>query len=268
MGLRFISLASGSSGNCYYIGNKEFGILIDAGIGVRTIKKTLKENDIPFENIVALFITHDHADHIKSAGVLGEKYFVPVYSTEDIHNGMNRNYSMTEKIYNSKRIIQKHQPFQLRDFIITPFEVPHDGTDNVGYSIEYKGKKFVFATDLGHIPEHVAQYLEEANYLVLEANYDCEMLKNGRYTPYLKERVSGSHGHMSNKEAAEYLANRYNDKLQYVFLCHLSQDNNHPELAYKTVEYQLAMRDIKVGKDLNLIVLKRTVPSEMYHFVV
>lgn len=264
MGLRFLSLASGSSGNCYYLGNREYGILIDAGIGVRTIKKALKEKDIPFESIIALFITHDHADHIKSAGVLGEKYFLPVYTTEEIHVGMNKNYSMTEKIYQSKRVLCKDKTLELRDFAITAFEVPHDGTDNVGYFIEYKGKRFVFATDLGHIPREVAGYLAQANYLVLEANYDTEMLKNGRYSPYLKQRVAGDNGHMSNCDTAEFLASVYDKKLEYVFLCHLSQDNNHPELAFKTVEYRLGQDSIKVGKDLHLAVLKRTTPSELY----
>lgn len=264
MGLRFLSLASGSSGNCYYLGNKEYGILIDAGIGVRTIKKALKEKDIPFESIIALFITHDHADHIKSAGVLGEKYYIPVYSTAEIHVGMNKNYSMTEKIYQSKRVIMKDEEVELRDFRITPFEVPHDGTDNVGYFIQYKGKNFVFATDLGHIPTDVAAYLAQANFLVLEANYDLEMLRNGRYSPFLKQRVASDNGHMSNHDTAEFLASVYDDRLQYVFLCHLSQDNNHPELAYKTIEYRLNQNNIKVGKDLYLTVLKRTTPSELY----
>lgn len=266
MKLRFLSLASGSSGNCYFLGNSQYGILIDAGIGIRTIKKSLKEKDIPFENIIALFVTHDHADHIKSAGILGEKCFIPVYSTEEIHAGMNRNYSMTEKIYGSKRIVTKDETLELREFRITPFEVPHDGTDNVGYSIDYNGETFVFATDLGHIPPSVANYLSKADYLVLEANYDEEMLKNGRYSPFLKQRVSSENGHMANHDTAEYIANYYNERLQHLFLCHLSQDNNHPELAYKTIEYKLAQRNVKVGKDLQLTVLKRTIPSELYIF--
>lgn len=266
MRLRFISLASGSSGNCYFLGNSHYGILIDAGIGVRTIKKALKEKDIPFENIIALFVTHDHADHIKSAGVIGEKCFIPVYTTEDIHVGMNRCYAMTEKIYASKRVVTKNEPLELRDFKITPFEVPHDGTDNVGYLFEYEDIKFVFATDLGHISDDVAQYLVQADYMVLEANYDHEMLRNGRYSPFLKERVSSNFGHMANHDTAEFIANNYQERLQHLFLCHLSQDNNHPELAYKTIEGKLAEKNIRVGKDLNLTVLKRTTPSEVYLF--
>lgn len=266
MKLSFMSLASGSSGNCYYLGTEEYGILIDAGISVRAIKKALKENNVAFEYIQALFITHDHADHIKSAGCLGEKYHIPVYATEKTHEGMNQNYCMTEKILSSRRFLEKEQPFHFRDFRITPFEVPHDGTDNVGYFIEYGTSSFAFATDLGHITESVANYLRRANYLVLEANYDVEMLKQGNYPAYLKARILKPNGHLSNTETAEFLANNVTPELKYVFLCHLSRNNNHPELAFKTVEYKLLEQGIKVGKDLQVITLKRHHASDFYTF--
>ncbi|MEG1615509.1 MAG: MBL fold metallo-hydrolase [Bacteroidales bacterium] len=266
MNLKFISLASGSSGNCYYLGTDNYGILIDAGIGVRTIKKTLKDNDIPFESILGVFITHDHADHIKSAGFLGEKYGIPVYATEEVHIGMNRNYGMTQKIYQSKRIVVKDQTTELRDFRITPFEVPHDGTDNVGFFIELGDIKFGFATDLGHITPTVINYMSRANYLILEANYDVEMLQHGSYPYHLKQRVQGYNGHLSNKECADFIAENYHENMKYVFLCHLSRDNNHPELAFKTIEYRLLQQDIRIGRDLELIPLKRNHPSEVYKF--
>ena len=266
MNLRFLSLASGSSGNCYYLGNDEYGILIDAGIGIRTIKKHLKEHNIPFENIVGLCITHDHADHIKSAGCLGEKYFIPVYTTKEILAGMNRSYCMTEKIYTACHPICKEVPFEIRDFKITSFEVPHEGTDNVGYFIEYGDRKFAFATDLGHIPPGVAHYLRKANYLVIEANYDIEMLTHGTYPPHLKQRIINPNGHMSNADTAEFLARNFTEDMRYIFLCHLSRENNHPELAYKTVEYRLYQEGIRVGKDVQLVALKRNHPSEYYNF--
>mgnify|MGYP000831657505 FL=1 len=137
MKLSFLSLASGSSGNCYYLGTPEFGVLIDAGIGIRTIKKVLKDKAIDFSKIVAVLITHDHADHIKAAGTLGEKYGIPIYTTEAIKNGMNRNYCMVDKIYSAHRPIVKEIPFKIKDFTITAFEVPHDGSDNVGFFISY-----------------------------------------------------------------------------------------------------------------------------------
>ena len=266
MKLTFISLASGSSGNCYYLGTDGYGILIDAGIGIRTIKKILKDYNIAFENIIGVFITHDHADHIKSAGFLGEKYNIPVYSTEEIHAGMNRSYGMTQKIYQSKRIVCKEQSTELRDFKITPFEVPHDGTDNVGYFIEFGNIRFAFATDLGHITPTVKKYMSQANYLIIEANYDIEMLNYGSYPYHLKQRILSPVGHLSNKESADFIADIYHPDMRYVFLCHLSRDNNHPELAFKTVEYRLLQDDIHVGKDIEIVALKRNHPSDIYYF--
>ncbi len=151
-------------------------------------------------------------------------------------------------------------------FAITAFEVPHDGTDNVGYCINIDGKIFSFLTDLGHITPTAAEYICKANYLVLEANYDEEMLKMGPYPQYLKERIAGPNGHMSNRETADFLAENINESLKYIWLCHLSKDNNHPELAYKTVELSLRNKGIIVGKDVQVIALKRNTPSDIYEF--
>ena len=266
MKVRFISLASGSSGNCYYIGTEDYGILIDAGIAVRTIKKNLKEVGIGLETIQGVFITHDHADHIKAVGGLGEKLNIPIYTTARIHEGINRSYCMTEKLHSSVRYLEKNQPMHLKDFIIESFEVPHDGTDNVGYCIEIDGKTFSFLTDLGEITPTAADYIRKANYLILEANYDEEMLKMGTYPLYLKERIASHTGHMSNTDTANFLADNISEHLKYIWLCHLSKDNNHPELAYKTVEWKLKEKGIVVGRDLYLCALKRTTPSELYEF--
>lgn len=266
MNIKFLSLASGSSGNCYYLGTDTYGILIDAGIGIRTIKKVFKEYNISFDSIIGILITHDHADHIKAVGVLGEKYGIPVYSTPEVHKGINKSYCMTEKLSSSVRHIQKEVPFQLKNFHITCFEVPHDGTDNVGYCIEVGGKVFSFLTDLGHITPTAASYIQKTNYLILEANYDVEMLKMGPYPAYLKERIAGPNGHMCNEDTAIFLAENLHENLKFVALCHLSKENNHPELAYKTMEYILRSRGIIIGKDLQLTVLKRSTPSEIFNF--
>jgi len=264
--LRFFSLASGSSGNCYYLGTPSFGILIDAGIGVRQIKKMLKEHGVEFEKILAVLITHDHADHIKSVGSLGESFHIPIYATEAVHVGISRSRYVEEILLASRRVIEKEKPFSIRDFMITAFEVPHDSSDNVGYMIVYGERKFVIVTDVGHITEVIRHYVGMANHLVLEANYDEEMLKSGAYPDFLKERVASPSGHLSNKEAAEFLAAHYTHRLKDVWLCHLSRDNNHPELAYKTVDLRLFQEGIRVGKDLSLTALKRMSPSDVFEF--
>ena len=264
--LRFFSLASGSSGNCYYLGTNSFGILIDAGIGVRQIKKILKENGVEFEKIYAILVTHDHADHIKSVGYLGENMNIPVYATELVHAGIRRSRYVEEVLIQSRRIVEKETPVLIKDFNVTAFEVPHDSSDNVGYSIEYGDHTFVIVTDVGHITDTIKKYVCKANHLIIEANYDEEMLKSGTYPAFLKERVSSMSGHLSNRDAAEFLASNYSPVLKDIWLCHLSRDNNHPELAYKTVDYRLFQEGIRVGKDVSLIALKRMTPSEMYEF--
>lgn len=266
MKIKFLSLASGSSGNCYYIGTETYGILIDAGIAARTIKKGLKEAGISMDMIRAVFITHDHADHIKAVGGLGEKLNIPIYSTALIHQGINKSYCMTEKLHTSARYLEKLQPMQLEDFEITSFEVPHDGTDNVGYCVRIGDKTFSFLTDLGEITPTAAEYIRKANYLIIESNYDKEMLRMGTYPAHLKERIASSTGHMSNEDTATFLAENFNEHLKYIWLCHLSKDNNHPELAYKTVEWKLREKGILVGKDVQLCALKRTTPSDVYEF--
>lgn len=266
MKLSFLSLASGSSGNCYYLGTTEYGLLIDAGIGKRTIEKVLKDRGIDISKIIAVLVTHDHADHIKTVGYLGEKLNIPIYTTEKVHKGIDKSRYVEEMLYASRKIIDKEVPFTIRDFRITAFEVPHDSTDNVGYHIEFGDHKFTFATDVGHITDTVSKYMCMANHLIIEANYDETMLKQGTYPPFLKERVASPTGHLSNREAAEFLATHYDPKLKNIWLCHLSRDNNHPELAYKTVDEVLYKEGIRVGKDVSLVALKRTTPSDIYEF--
>ena len=178
MTVRFMSLASGSSGNCYYLATDNTAILVDAGIGIRTIKKVFKERMLNLEGIQAVLITHDHADHIKAVGHLGEKHGIPVYTTPEIHEGMKHSYCMTERLSPERtRFIRKEETFSVGDFTITCFEVPHDGTDNVGYRITAGDKTFSFLTDIGHITPTASRFIQQADYLILEANYDDSMLQ-------------------------------------------------------------------------------------------
>ena len=264
--LRFRSLASGSSGNCYFLGNASYGILIDAGVGVRAIRLFLRSMGLDFSNIWGLFITHDHADHIKAAGVIGEKYHVPVYTTRQIHEGINRSYSVTQKLSTSQRFIKINEVNEIRDFRITAFPVSHDATENVGYFIEYKGKNFTFATDLGYVSPEAAEHLIKSDYLVLESNYDDEMLEKGPYPLYLQCRIKANTGHLSNMQTARFLAENYSDRWKNIFLCHLSKENNLPELAYSTIVEQLKNEEIDFEDKMKLITLDRMNPSAMYLF--
>jgi len=264
--LRFQSFGSGSSGNCYFIGNASTGILIDAGIGVRSIRKCLRNLGLDFENIWGVFVTHDHADHIKAVGPLGEKHHIPVYTTRKVHEGIQRSYCVTEKLYTSKKYIEKHETVEVGEFRVTAFPVSHDSTDSVGYTIEYKEKRFTFATDLGYVCEHAAKHLTQADFLVLEANYDEQMMKQGSYPIHLQNRITANTGHLSNEQAGVFLASNYNERMKHIFLCHLSRENNLPELAYTTIQNHLDEKHIVVGKDVQLITLDRMSPSELYVF--
>lgn len=263
---KFLSLGSGSSGNCYYLGWSEYGILIDAGVGIRTIKKTLREYGVSFDKIAGILVTHDHADHIKTIGCLGDKYNIPVYATEAVHGGIQQSRYIEANLHTSRRVIEKEVPFLINDFRITAFEVPHDSIDNVGYRIEMNGQIFVLATDVGHITDKIINYVKHANHLVMETNYDEEMLQSGRYPYYLKQRITSGMGHISNRLSAEFIASIYHKELQNIWLCHLSQDNNHPEIAYKTVEKALSDKGIIVGRDVYLEALSRYKASGLREF--
>lgn len=263
---KFFSLGSGSSGNCYYLGTKEHGILIDAGVGIRNVQKSLREYGVAFDKIRAVLVTHDHADHIKTVGCFGDKYNIPIYATETVHQGIQRNRGVKADLYQSKRVIEKEVGFFINDFKITAFDVPHDSIENVGYHIEFDGQIFVLITDIGRITEKIKEYASKANHLVVEANYDEYMLQAGSYPYYLKERIASGTGHLSNRLSAEFIASIYSDKLQNIWLCHLSQDNNKPELAFKAVEQTLYSNGIDIQGKVKLEALSRYKVSGLREF--
>lgn len=263
--LNFICFGSGSSGNCYYIYSETEGIIIDAGIGTRTLKKHFANYGIIPGNIKAVLVTHDHADHVKSVGALSADLCLPVYATREVHHGIERNYCVRKKVGpGCERYISCGETFQVGDFMIECFKVPHDSADNVGYFITYHSTTFCLITDAGVVTEEMKKYISRAKYLVIESNYEYEKLMMGPYSQYLKERISSGIGHLSNKECGIAIAENATQILEHVWLAHLSEENNHPELARKTVEHQLLQYGIIPGKDFLLDVLKRKTPSGIF----
>ncbi len=263
--LKFISFGSGSSGNCYYLGTATDGLIIDIGVGIRTLKKHFRDYGISIGSVRHVLITHDHADHIKSVGSFSHDYKVPVYATQLVHEGIDRNYCVQRKVAEElRRVLKKNETIKVGDFIVTPFDVPHDASENVGYEIKIGNTTFVIVTDIGIITDEIKQRISKANYLVIEANHDEEMLKNGPYPMYLKKRIMSDIGHLSNKDCGEALAENITEELKHVWLCHLSEENNHPELARKTVETVLRNYGIIPGKDFELEVLRRQMPTGVY----
>lgn len=266
--LKFISFGSGSSGNCYALYADSDALLIDAGVGIRALKKYAKGYGISLSRAHHLLITHDHADHIKCVGSLSYELQLSVYATETVHQGIDRNYCVAKKVNaGQRRYLLPQHTIEMGTFRVTPFTVPHDSSDNVGYQIETQGVCFCIITDAGHVTEEMGEHISKANYLVIEANHDVEMLRNGPYPQHLKTRIQSGTGHLCNTDCAEAIARYMSERLRHVWLCHLSQENNHPELARKTVEAILRGYGIVAGKDIRLDVLKRTTPSGPYELV-
>lgn len=260
--LTFLSLGSGSCGNCYFIANDNDAIIIDCGVSIRRFKKKLVEYGLKIGKIKGIAITHDHADHIKAAGKISNELSIPVYATQLVHNGMDRNYQASVKVVaDNRRIIEPDVPFEIGEFKLTPFVLPHDASQNVGYLIETGEYKFAIMTDVGDVTENVNKYIQQCTHLILEANYDEVMLSHGRYPAPLKERIASGNGHLSNNKTAEAIANNFHENLKSVWLCHLSEENNHPELARKTIETKLRSYGIIAGVDFQLEVLRRKEPT-------
>lgn len=236
----YISMGSGSSGNCCYIGTKRGGVLIDAGVKTEEIVKMLSMHGINIGAVKALLLTHDHSDHVRYAyNVVRNHKHIRLFCTNRVLNGVLRRHSISKRIKEYHHPIFKEIPFKICDFEITAFEVPHDGSDNMGFSLEFDDRRFVLATDLGAVTDRARHYMSRANYLVIEANYDLQMLKFGRYPEYLKARIQTENGHMDNEATGEFLKQIINPDLQYIFLCHLSQDNNTPAKALRAVRTAL-----------------------------
>lgn len=263
--MKFISFGSGSSGNCYYLYTETDGLLIDVGVGLRSLKKKFRDYGLSLSNIHQVIVTHDHADHVKSTGSISREYHLNIYATELVHQGIGKNYCVRHKIEPVyKKVIEKDQTYQIGDFSVTPFNVPHDSTDNVGYKIEADGVTFCLITDAGHITDEIKQRISEAHYLVIEANHDEGMLQSGPYPDHLKQRILGPNGHLSNRDCAKAIAENAMPHLRHVWLCHLSEENNHPELARKTVESVLKEYGLICGKDFALDVLGRKSTSPIF----
>ncbi|MDE5989806.1 MAG: MBL fold metallo-hydrolase, partial [Duncaniella sp.] len=237
----FMSFGSGSSGNCSYIGDREGGFLIDAGVEVARVVDGLRRNGISMDRVAGICLTHDHGDHIRDVYPLLRRYrHLRVFCTPKTLNGILRRHNVSRRIKDYHSPVYKEFPFRIGNFEVTPFEVMHDGADNAGFFITNGDCRFAIATDLGCISERVDHYMRQANYIVIEANYDLNMLREGRYPEYLKARIEAPNGHLDNRVAAEFLAGIYTQQLRNIFLCHLSNDNNTPDRALRAVSSALA----------------------------
>jgi phosphoribosyl 1,2-cyclic phosphodiesterase len=265
MKLNFCSLSSGSSGNCYYLGNEFHGILIDAGISASSIRKFLKNIDIPMQSIMGVLITHNHIDHIRGLEVLARKNCLPAFTTDKIWKSI-----LTPKKKISQDCIREiplQQKFHLAGFDIEAFPVCHDAPETIGFHICADGKKITIATDLGHICQTAAPYIKAANLLVIESNYDKQMLVNGRYPHYLKARIESDHGHLGNHQTSAFLADIISDNLSIICLAHLSKNNNTPEIVIQTLQRTFSERGIILNDQQRISILNRNMPSDLIRLI-
>lgn len=246
--LRFVSFGSGSSGNCAFVGSLRCGVLVDAGVDADKVQAGLKANGIDPARVAGIIITHDHGDHVRYAYTILRRYpHMKLWATPRCLNGILRRHSISRRIKDYHAPIYKEFAFSVGDLSITPFETSHDGTDNVGFCIEYHGHTLVIATDTGRITDRADFYIRKAHILMIEANYDADMLRRCARPEYLKARIVSERGHMDNADTARYLAGMWTGSLTHIYLCHISEDTNTPEQALATIRGALEASGISVG---------------------
>ena len=241
--MEFCSIASGSSGNCTYVGTDHASILVDAGISAKRIILGLQEIDRRMEEIDAILVTHEHIDHIRGLGVLSRKYSIPMYMTAGTMQYIRSYASLGMMDYSLMHKIQEDQMFSIKDLKILPFRISHDAAQPVGYRFECGSAAAAVATDMGCWNQYTVDHLKNLNGILLESNHDVNMLETGPYPYPLKRRILGDHGHLSNENAGKLLCRILNDDMKGILLGHLSKENNIPELAYITVTGEITMGD-------------------------
>lgn len=262
--MRLCSIASGSSGNCIYVGSDKTHLLVDTGISKKRIEEGLKELDVKGEELTGILVTHEHSDHIQGLGVFSRKYGIPIYATPGTLEGIKNCSSlgkMPDGLYHPVHIDEK---FTLGDITVDPFKISHDANEPSGYRLECGDKSVAVATDLGKYDDYTVEKLQNLNAILLEANHDIHMLEVGTYPYHLKRRVMGDKGHLSNELSGKLLCDILHDDLKYIVLGHLSKENNYAKLAYETVKLEVTLADNEYkGEELNMAVAKRDQISEI-----
>lgn len=259
--MKICSIASGSSGNCIYVGNGKNHILIDAGVSRKRIVEGLKEIGVAPDKLDAIFVTHEHSDHIQGIPMMVKMFGVPVFATGGTLDGIC--------MKDSKKVIGRDKLYQLYadeavsigNLKIMPFAISHDAAEPVCYTVQDDTGKLGIATDLGVYDEYTIEHLANSDVLFLEANHDISMLEAGSYPYALKCRILSDRGHLSNEASGQLLCRLSHKKLRYTFLAHLSKENNYPQLAYQAVKCQI-WEEMGLNKlPFELLVAERDKPS-------
>ncbi|MFI3230443.1 MAG: MBL fold metallo-hydrolase [bacterium] len=252
MYFRCVTLASGSAGNSTYIENENTKILVDCGISGLKAKNALDLIGVNPSMIDAIFITHEHTDHISGVGVLSRRFKIPIYALGETWTAMQKKEKIGRIAPNNKFIIHPNEKVFINDLCVVPFSVCHDAIAPVCYNIYSGDKKISILTDVGYIDENIVNNIKNCNLLLIESNYNKEMLLNSSYPEFLKKRVLGKFGHISNETCGKLISHVFSERLKNVVLIHISKENNTKDLAVSTVSAILNNQGIKLGNHLNI----------------
>lgn len=260
--IQLYCFGSGSSGNCYYLKIGSTGIIIDVGISHRKLKKYFGDYGLSMAEIKAILVSHSHTDHVRAVGAFSTTLGIPVYTSQQVHEGMERNFLMAKKVLRQyKQTVQHDTPFNIDDVQITAFPVPHDSNGNNGYLIRWAEGSLCFLTDVGAVTPEIINYVSQAEHLIVEANYDDTMLENGPYSEFLKRRIRSGSGHLCNTLTAQLITQYASPNIKNIWLCHLSQENNTPQVAVETITAKCLQSDRCELHNVPIVALKRTTPQ-------
>ena len=261
--MQLYSIASGSSGNCIYLGEEDGGILIDAGISRKRIVTGLERKGLSLDDIKAIFITHEHSDHISGLGPVLRKNPIPVYATADTVSAIWEKTNMNNISPELFHSIRPEEEIEAGEMLVRPFPISHDAVDPVCYTVEKQGKRAAVATDMGCFDDTIIRVLGQCDSVLIEANHDINMLQVGPYPYSLKMRILGNKGHLSNTSCADLIKEILHKDLKHLVLGYLSRENNFPQLAYRTVLDELEKTETWGTLDTRLMVASRDEPTEL-----
>ena len=253
--IKFQSFLSGSSGNSTFLTDGKIKLLVDCGANGSYITECLKRININPEEVDAILISHSHRDHVSGAGVMSRRFNIPIYASDGTWENMTQ---LIGKISTENtKIISSGEKISFGEMDVSPFHIPHDACGSLAFRFETPQSKMAIATDIGHISDELFKNLTGCECVIIEANHDLEMLRNGRYPYYLKRRILSDTGHLSNVDSAKMCVMLAKNGTKSIWLGHLSNENNTPDLAYNTVKNALLEEGIKVGSGVGLNVLPR-----------
>lgn len=262
--MNLVSITSGSSGNCIYVGTDNTHILVDAGISCKRIEAGLQSIGLKADELSGILVTHEHSDHIQGIGVMARRYGIPIYATRGTISGILESKCAGDIPTDLFTIVEADKCFDIDELSINPVRISHDAKEPVAYRINNGKRSVGVCTDLGMYDDYIVDNFKGVNAILLEANHDVNMLQVGRYPYPLKRRILSDRGHLSNENSGRLLCELLHDDLSTILLGHLSEENNLAELAYETVRLEIMMNECKYQpEDFELIVASRSERSKL-----